>query len=80
MNDDLHVSGAVSVIVMFAAIASTFNVYSLYKDDQVATKYEEVQISLDNTASVLLSLKMEKAAMTAVATTSTTTTKTKTSH
>ena len=78
MNEDAHISGGVSAIVMLAAIASTWNVYSFYKDDQIATSYEEVQTSLDNTASALLSLKMEKAIMTPLASTTATSSKVKT--
>ncbi len=63
-NEELHINGAVSAIVMLAAIVSTYNVYSYYKDDQVAADYEGVQTSLDNTASALLSLKAQKVALT----------------
>lgn len=65
MNEEAHVSGAVSAIVMLAAIVTTYNVYSYYKDDAVAVEYEEAQTSMDNTASALMSLRLEKEALTA---------------
>lgn len=58
MNDEIHISGGVSAIVMLAAIASTFSVYSIYKDEQVAMQYEETQSSLEQTASALVSLRL----------------------
>ena len=76
MNEDTHINGAVSALVMLAAIASTFNVYSFYSDDKVASNYEEEQVSLDQTASALLALKLEKANM-VVATTTPSSTETK---
>ena len=77
MNEDSQISGAVSALVMLAAIASTYNVYSFYKDDQLATQYEEVQSSLDSTASAFLSLRMQKAATEPLSTTTSITDKSK---
>jgi hypothetical protein len=70
MNEDLHVSNFVSGLVMLAAIVITYNVYSTYKDEVIAAEYEDVQSSMEQTASVLTSLRMEKEAMQQTATTS----------
>ena len=60
MNDETHINGAVSALVMLAAIAGTWTVYNDYKDEQLATEYGEIQSSMEQTASVLVSLRIAK--------------------
>lgn len=62
MNDETHINGAVSALVMLAAIAGTWGVYADYKDQQLAAEYEEIGASMENTASVLVSLRLAEQA------------------
>jgi hypothetical protein len=69
-NDDTHVGEVASALVMLAAIATTFTTYAAYKDEVLATQYENNQATLENTASALVSLRLaEQAALAAQATT-----------
>lgn len=70
MNEDSHMGGVASALVMLAAIATTFSTYTYYKDDQLATQYENDQVTLEQTASALMSLRLEEEAMKAAADTS----------
>ena len=77
MNDELHINGAVSALVMLAAIAGTWSVYADYKDNQVAIQYEDTQSSLEQTASALAAFRIAHAsAMVEATSTATTTEKT----
>ena len=71
MNDEIHINGGVSALVMLAAIASTLSVYSTYKDEQVAVQYEDSQASMEQTASALVSLRLARTEATALMPTST---------
>ena len=75
MNEELHINPSVSALVMLAAIIATYNIYSAYKDDQLASTYEDSQVAMDQTANAMLSLKTIVRAQ--VATTTATTTKKK---
>jgi len=62
-NNDTPVGEVASAIVMLAAIATTFTTYASYKDEVLATQYEADQASLEQTASALMSLRLEEEAM-----------------
>jgi hypothetical protein len=66
MNEDAHVGGIASALVMLAAVATTFTTYGIYKDEDLAGKYESDQVALEQTASALMSLRLEEEAMVAV--------------
>lgn len=66
MNEEQHLGSVASGLVMLAAIATTFTTYTYYKDDVVATQYEDAQASLEQTASALMSLRLQEEAMAAV--------------
>lgn len=72
MNEDLHVGGVASTLVMLAAIATAFSTYSFYKEDEVATKYESDQVALEQTASALVSLRLQEQKMLSLESASTT--------
>ncbi len=74
MNGEQHLNGAVSALVMLAAVAGTWTVYSAYQDNQVVAQYEEAESSLSQTASALVSLRTTKATSIVVEATSTATT------
>lgn len=59
-TNDSHIGGFASALVMLAAIATTFVTYSYYKDDELATRYENDQITLEQTASALVSLRLQE--------------------
>lgn len=63
MNEDLHIGGVTSALVMLAAIATTFTTYAYYKDDVLASQYESDQVALEQTASALVSLRLKEAAL-----------------
>ncbi|HEY4516234.1 MAG TPA: hypothetical protein VJH67_03560 [Candidatus Paceibacterota bacterium] len=71
MNEDTHVGGFASALVMLAAIGSTFLTYGYYKDDELANQYEADQVSLENTASALVALRIQEEAMIESASTTT---------
>ena len=77
MNEELHINPTVSALVMLAAIVSTWSVYSTYKDDQVATEYENEQANMEQTANTLVSLRLAKEQAAATVSTTTTTAPTK---
>lgn len=60
MNEDQHVGGIASALVMLAAVATTFTTYSYYSDNKVAEQYESDNIALEQTASALVSLRKER--------------------
>lgn len=68
-NGDSHVGEIASALVMLAAIATTFTTYASYKDEVLATQYEADQISLEQTANALMSLRLEEEALAQQATT-----------
>ena len=74
MDNEAHINPAVSALVMLAAIAGTWGVYSNYQDNQVAMEYAEAQTSLEQTASALVSLRLSTPAVAEVATSTATTT------
>ena len=52
--------GFASALVMLAAIATTFVTYGYYKDDELASRYENDQAVLEQTASALVSLRLQE--------------------
>ena len=62
MTDDQHIGGVASALVMLAAIATTFTTYTYYNDDKLATDYEQDQSALEETASALVSLRLQEEA------------------
>lgn len=74
MNDEIHVNGAVSALVMLAAIVSVYTTYSYYNDQKIADQYDENRAGLEQAASALVSLhQMQTTNETAPAATSTST-------
>lgn len=63
MNEDSHVGGVAGALVLLAAVATTFTTYTYYNDDVLATQYEGDGAALEQTASALMSLRLEEEAM-----------------
>jgi len=59
-TNDSHMGGFASALVMLAAIATTFVTYGYYKDDELASRYENDQAVLEQTASALVSLRLQE--------------------
>jgi len=74
MGENQHVGGSASALVLLAAIATTFITYEAYKDDKLATLYEEDQVAMEYTASALVALRLEEQALLAAEESATSTT------
>ena len=72
MEQETHVSPAISGLIMLAAIFTTYTTYSYYNEDKLVQNYEEDQASMEQAASVIVSLRAMKAASAATSTATTT--------
>lgn len=70
MNDH-YVNGSVSALVMLAAIALTFTTYSSYRDTVATEELERATAGMEQTATAMLSYRLEKAKTLAPAATTT---------
>lgn len=56
MDSEMHINGAVSALVMLAAVVSVYTTYSYYNDQKIADQYDENRVGLEQAASALASL------------------------